>query len=99
MNGGSSGEMEETIMRNTVSHEEEDWTRYVASANDNGPLVDKWRKNWLDRMERHRLLSICRSYHYPAPLRIHHLQHFRNRQRKQAVCSSAARCPQSHLEA
>jgi hypothetical protein len=52
MNGGSSGEMEETIMRNTVLHEEEDWTRYVASANDNGPLVDKWRKNWLDRMER-----------------------------------------------
>jgi hypothetical protein len=53
MNGGGAGEMEETMMWYAVSHEkaeEEDWTR---AANDDGPWVDeKWRKNWLDRMER-----------------------------------------------
>ena len=38
-----------------VSHKlaREDWTRSVASENDNGPWIDdKWRKNWLDRIER-----------------------------------------------
>ena len=56
INGGGAGEMEETMMWYAVSHEkaeEEDRTRSVTSANDDGPWVDeKWRKNWLDRMER-----------------------------------------------
>jgi len=52
MNGGGAGEMEETMMRYAVSHKkaEEDWTRSVASANDDGSWVDKWQMNSLDGM-------------------------------------------------
>jgi hypothetical protein len=62
-NGGGEGEIEETMMWFALNHEKA--TDELWEKTENGPWEDdKWRKEWIERMERKEYVRYCGSNSY-----------------------------------